>query len=68
MPNISLNPVQGMKSIFVWYNRTNQTKHHNSTRNIFETLREKESIAAHTQFIRNLTVGRENAMAREIEE
>ena len=59
MPNISLYPVQGMESIFIGYNRTNQTRHHNSARNVIETLREGVSIAAHTQFIRDLAVDRE---------
>ena len=59
MPNISLYPVQGMESICVGYNKTNQTRPHNSARNEIETLREGVSIAAHTQFIRDLAVDRE---------
>ena len=73
MLNISLYLVQGKESIFVGYNRTNKTRHHSNVRNVIETLREGVSmpynhIAVHTQFIRDLAINRENALAREIEE
>lgn len=68
MPNNTFYPVQGMDSVFITYARLNKTKHPTGAREVIEKLREGISITAHTQFIRDLAVDRENALAREIKE